>query len=427
MRRALICGLGLAGCTDPDLLGGTDPHLRLGPDDGWYDAYHPVDELEHRMAALATEAPEMARLVTLGASVEGRSVLALELGAGVGELPTLLVVAGQHAREWVGPASALYFAEWLLFEADPGWLEERSVVVVPLLNPDGYRFTWTTDRMWRKNRRDNGDGTFGVDLNRNWPVAWGGAGSSGLPRDSGFRGVAPLSEPEASALHAYAASRPDIGLVVDLHAHGQVVLFPYGFDAAAASAEDPLAPMGEAVAEAMEAVGGTDYRSGSFHDALYPASGTLIDWAWSERAAHSLLIELPDRGEFGFLLPEERIVPVAQEGVEGLLATAAFPVAPRHLLEADPLVAGDSAGLSVQRLEPGASVTLAWGEALGTTEVGARVVEVGGAAPAARWVADLDGMASGVGGVPSHLGGRWLSLQAVTEEGLSNALIRQVE
>jgi hypothetical protein len=83
--------------------------------------------------------------------------------------------------------------------------------------------------------------------------------------------------------------------------------------------------------------------------------------------------------------------------------------------------------LSVQRLEPGASVTLAWGEALGTTEVGARVVEVGGAAPAARWVADLDGMASGVGGVPSHLGGRWLSLQAVTEEGLSNALIRQVE
>ena len=51
---------------------------------------------------------------------------------------------------------------------------------IPVVNPDGLAFSWGVDRFWRKNRRDNNDSSFGVDLNRNFDANWGGGGSSGV-------------------------------------------------------------------------------------------------------------------------------------------------------------------------------------------------------------------------------------------------------
>jgi murein tripeptide amidase MpaA len=47
-------------------------------------------------------------------------------------------------------------------------MDNTLFIVVPVLNVDGYVYTWEIDRLWHKNRRQNGDGSFGVDLNRNW-------------------------------------------------------------------------------------------------------------------------------------------------------------------------------------------------------------------------------------------------------------------
>ena len=66
--------------------------------------------------------------------------------------------------------------------------------IIPIVNPDGYRYTWNSFRMWRKNRRNNGNGSYGVDLNRNWAVGWGGGGSSGNPVSNPYRGTGPFSE-----------------------------------------------------------------------------------------------------------------------------------------------------------------------------------------------------------------------------------------
>ena len=51
-------------------------------------------------------------------------------------------------------------------------------VAVPVANPDGYDYTFSTQRFWRKTLRDNnGDGQItvgdGVDPNRNYPTKWG--------------------------------------------------------------------------------------------------------------------------------------------------------------------------------------------------------------------------------------------------------------
>ena len=79
----------------------------------------------------------------------------------------------QHAREWISPMTVMYIAERLAstYETDPrvrAILDRAEFIFVPVVNTDGYVYTWTTERFWRKNRRNNGGGSYGVDLNRNW-------------------------------------------------------------------------------------------------------------------------------------------------------------------------------------------------------------------------------------------------------------------
>ena len=64
-------------------------------------------------------------------------------------------------------------------------LSQLTFVIVPVVNPDGFVYTFTDDRFWRKNRRDD----HGVDTNRNFGTAWGGPGSSGDP-DAGSQSQA---------------------------------------------------------------------------------------------------------------------------------------------------------------------------------------------------------------------------------------------
>lgn len=54
----------------------------------------------------------------------------------------------------------------------------KEILIIPVLNVDGYEHTHLSDRLWRKNRRNNGFGIFGVDLNRNWNCSWSDTGGA---------------------------------------------------------------------------------------------------------------------------------------------------------------------------------------------------------------------------------------------------------
>jgi hypothetical protein len=337
---------------------------QVPPPPGVFDDWQPLDAIDAHLQALADGASHAVH-VEIGTSVEGRPISALELSAAPGtDRLGILVVGAQHAREWVAASSALWIAEHLAegYGVDPAateLLDRYDVVVVPVANPDGYRHTWTTDRLWRKNRRDNGDGAFGVDLNRNWDAAWGAAGAADLPVSDNWPGTAPFSEPETAALSAYLRSRPRIGLHVDLHCTGQVALHPWGFTPVAAPDSAALDAATADAAAAMEAAHGSPFRSGAFNTALYPAYGVAIDWSYGAWGVTSALFELRDRGQYGFLLPADQIVPAAEEAWAGLLALAARPERPHlSLVVLDPLVPGQAARISVRRLVAGAAVEL---------------------------------------------------------------------
>jgi carboxypeptidase T len=186
-----------------------------------------------------------------------------------------------------------------------------------VVNPDGYQHSWAHDRYWRKNRRDG----HGVDLNRNFGVAWGGDGSSGFKRSETYRGEYAFSEPETAALRDL-ARRERIALHIDFHAYGQLVLYPWGYTAKPARDRDRFAAVGDRMASAMFAAHETPYRLMSAVE-LYPASGTMSDWMYGEVQARSYTIELRPRGRSGFVLPPSEIRPTCDEGLAAVLALRA--------------------------------------------------------------------------------------------------------
>jgi len=288
--------------------------------DGFYEAWSDLGDLEARMESLAADHDTVER-IEIGTSHEGRTVWGLRIARhveGDAPRPSMMVTGGVHAREWVAVHSALYVAERLATDdgLDPEVteiLDTQRVVVVPVVNPDGYRYTWTTDRLWRKNRRDNGDGSFGVDLNRNFAVGHGGVGASASTTSNNYHGPAPLSEPEAEAVAAWLADHPRTDRHVDLHCTGQLSLVPWSHSGEPAADEAELVEVAADAAEAMEAVEGVPYDDGVLYTRLYPAAGTLIDHAYGAHGMTSLLVELRDRGEYGFLLPAEQLLPTAME------------------------------------------------------------------------------------------------------------------
>lgn len=80
-----------------------------------------------------------------------------------------------HAREWISGATSTYILNELLTSTDPAVIdiaENFDWYIFPVTNPDGYAYTHTNDRMWRKTRYPFTATCYGADPNRNWGHQW---------------------------------------------------------------------------------------------------------------------------------------------------------------------------------------------------------------------------------------------------------------
>ncbi|HRH11500.1 MAG TPA: M14 family metallopeptidase, partial [Bacteroidia bacterium] len=163
-------------------------------------------------------------------SVEGRTIWTVKISdnPGVDESePEVLYTALHHAREGAC-VSQLIFYMWYILEnyaTNPdikATVDNTEMYFVPVVNPDGYVYNQTTNPngggMWRKNRRVNGGGVFGADLNRNYGYNWGfdNIGSSPTTSSDTYRGPSAFSEPETQAMRNFCNSRQ---FVNSLNAH----------------------------------------------------------------------------------------------------------------------------------------------------------------------------------------------------------------
>ncbi|MFI4882210.1 MAG: M14 family metallopeptidase, partial [Phycisphaerales bacterium JB064] len=298
----------------------------------WYEEYRTLDEYWTRWQAIVDTNPDVASLSVVGQSLEGRDMPGIVLnGDGREGKPVFVINACQHAREWVSPAATTYMIEQLVsgYGSDARitrLLDEMEWVFLPMVNPDGFDYTWTDERFWRKNKRIVGGLVRGVDLNRNWSFEWGGAGSSSSPGSNNYRGAEPFSEPE---LVVYRDSlepiRDRIVGHLDVHTHSQQVLSPWGYTTERPNDIAEMTELGEVFARGVLEATGAVYEVGPASTTLYLHSGTATDWFYGEEGAFSWTIELRPLGPItlpGFDPPPDQILPAGEELLEGTLRLA---------------------------------------------------------------------------------------------------------
>ena len=214
--------------------------------------------------------------------------------------PEVLYTALHHARE-PNSLSQMIFYMWYLLENYPTDAEVKHIVdhrelyFVPCVNPDGYVYNETTNPQgggyWRKNRRNNGDGTFGVDLNRNYGFQWGldDVGSSPFTNSQTYRGPGPFSEPESRMLRDFGAAH-QFGVAHNYHTFSNLLVFPWAYsDTPADSVFVKLARL-----YTRE----NHYKIGTANQVLgYSVNGDSNDWKFSANGTYAFT---PEVGKTGF-------------------------------------------------------------------------------------------------------------------------------
>ncbi|MHC4220101.1 MAG: M14 family metallopeptidase, partial [Planctomycetota bacterium] len=296
----------------------------------WFDDYKTYDEHNAKLDELAALRPDLASVFVAGLSLEGREIHGIRITGPGTDKPGVLLNATQHAREWIAPMVATYTADRLIrsYDLDPvvkGFVDEIEFLIVPIVNPDGYVYSWGPERLWRKNRRNNGDGSFGVDLNRNWDYAWGydDIGSDPFPPGTTFRGTGPFSEPETQVMRDLYQANPQIVSNIDFHSHGHLILYPWGYDYITAPDDELLHDLGETMEASIYAVHGRAYANQQAV-ILYPANGTAVDWTYGDQGVFSYTIELRTGSPSVFELPPEEIIPNCEEIFPAVLDLAEF-------------------------------------------------------------------------------------------------------
>jgi carboxypeptidase T len=285
--------------------------------------YHSAQTLEHDLKALADSKPEIVELQEIGRSIENRPIWALRIGERKGSTRKVLFMGCHHAREWVAVEVPYLLAEHLVNNASNNaikeWISKMEIWVVPMVNPDGHEHCRTTERLWRKNRRHNSDGSFGVDPNRNYGYMWGTLNvptSSHVPSDETYVGPRAFSEPETCACRDLIARELFAG-VITYHSYSQLILHPWGYSSK--PIVDPvdferIETLAKRMQELIKNVHSMTYVAQQ-SSKLYPTAGDTTDWTYGVYGIPSYTIELrpEDVAGGGFVLPADQIQPTWEE------------------------------------------------------------------------------------------------------------------
>ncbi len=152
--------------------------------------YFDPTEIATMLAQVETDHPNIARVFSIGTTVQGRTIWAIEISdnPGVSEDEPSIQFNGQHHAREVATSHVVmdivnkltdgYFADLTI----ASWVGQYKTVCVPMVNPDGVQYVFDVNSFWRKTRNGCAGG-IGIDPNRNYAYLWGpGCGSSGCSK-----------------------------------------------------------------------------------------------------------------------------------------------------------------------------------------------------------------------------------------------------
>jgi hypothetical protein len=289
-------------------------------------SYDQPGGIRDQLYDIARRNPQLVKLEVLGRTRQGREWIALKVTQDAREVadgtrPATLYASTYHAREWISTEVNRrllnwYVDRWRANDRDvKRLLKDNELWFVLVHNPDGYQYTFDTERLWRKNLRDNdGNGTIdnndGVDPNRNHAEHWGydEEGSSSLFPSQTYRGPAPESEPETKAM-VRLFDKVRFKFAISYHSFGPLLLYPQGWQTLTPSADDPIyvALTGR---DTDPAVAG--FNPGVSAD-LYTTNGEFTDWAHAKRGTLAWTPELEEGCDgCGFVFPDDEALVQAE-------------------------------------------------------------------------------------------------------------------
>ncbi|KAI0128689.1 zinc carboxypeptidase [Xylariales sp. AK1849] len=305
------------------------------PPASWFSAYHTYADHLTFLSDLQSAFPKNSEVFVAGQSYEKRNITGIHLwgSGGKDSKPVIYYHATVHAREWIATMVAEYLAYSLVsnYTADAtvkSFLDNFDFYIITVVNPDGFAYSQSTTRLWRKNRQvRSGVSAVGTDINRNWPYKWDVAGgASTTPSADDYRGEAACDTPECKVLTTFSnkiAAANGIKWYIDFHSYSKAILLPWGYSCTAKVAnlaeQQSLANgMKTTIAKAY----GTSFEAGPICTTLYEATGGSTDYLTATTGVEfAWAIEL--RGN-SFVLPANQILPSGIEiwnGVKEVIGT----------------------------------------------------------------------------------------------------------
>ncbi|CAG9832795.1 unnamed protein product [Diabrotica balteata] len=293
-----------------------------------WDKYYDLQAINDWLEKLANDHPDKVTLIKGGKSYENRDIIGVKVSFGPKEGKRSVWLDSQiHAREWISGATTTYILNEVLHSEDPrirAIAEGHDWYIFPVINPDGFEFTHTTDRMWRKTRTDYGKGQEcrGADPNRNWDFKWNQGGSTDDPCDETYAGPTAFSEVETKTLSEYMSTVVDeLLLFITFHSFSELILLPYGYTSDHLDNYNVTYPVAVKGAKALAERYGTDYYVGDIVESgIGIATGSNMDWVKGVyHVPFAYAYELRDQGRYGFILPPEQIIPNSLEVLDSLL------------------------------------------------------------------------------------------------------------
>ncbi|QIX00652.1 hypothetical protein AMS68_006169 [Peltaster fructicola] len=352
-----------------------DGKTTSGDSNIFFSDYQPLSVIVPWMRLLSSLFTTHTRLVKIGTTAEGRDIHALRIGVHptnrqeeTSPRKTILIAAGLHAREWISTSTANYIAYSLITGYGKNapitqLLEAFDFVIVPTINPDGYVYTWETDRLWRKNRQQtNVRFCQGLDLDHSFGYEWDGDATAGNACSESYAGEQPFQATEAKQLAQWAKNQTENSVefvsFIDLHSYSQQILYPYGYscDRTPPGLED-LEELAFGLEKAIRVSHGHQYEVMSACEGntawvkdkkkilpfVESPGGSALDYFHHElHTRWSYQIKLRDKGTYGFLLPREHIVPTGKEIFDAMLYLGSFLTEAYGVAKASPVTLAKS-------------------------------------------------------------------------------------
>jgi len=294
--------------------------------------FNTIEDIYSWMDTTAANCPAAitCRVYSIGNSHEGRPIKIFHISRSGTNRKAYWIDATIHAREWIAPATVLSILDVFARRGDANAVrltDSYDWYILPVMNPDGYKYTWDTERLWRKNRRPNAGSTcFGTDLNRNFNFRWGTEGVSHLPCAETYCGPSGGSEPETKAVQAELVRLgPNVLASVTVHAYGNMWMFPWGNTVnhagqtcERASDHAELMRVSDLTANAIQNTYNTQWARGNSCEVIYTTTGGTDDYA--KGVAGIKYAFCPELRGNSFIINANQILPSFNEVYNGIVA-----------------------------------------------------------------------------------------------------------